>query len=215
MAILQQFSPVIGWLINCVLKIFHVIIIRCNNPGNIKHEILHALGFYHEQSRPDRDDYVTIEWTNIGSGSNACIRPRIKLILQDNISLHYGTGFGNFDIHTTTDLGTAYDYGSVMHYDQYAFTYNGEQTIITTVSSAVIRATLSHIAPNIRLKSGPRFPRWNWAARGPFFHRRAGSDGILWLLLKPQLGTPCILLKQDMNTNFDRQHILIGNTSVF
>ena len=32
------------------------------------HEILHALGFYHEQSRLDRDDFVQIRFENIRSG---------------------------------------------------------------------------------------------------------------------------------------------------
>ena len=32
---------------------------------------MHALGIYHEQSRTDRDDYVTIELDNVDSGKNA------------------------------------------------------------------------------------------------------------------------------------------------
>lgn len=40
----------------------------CDHKAIIEHEILHALGFYHEQSRTDRDDYVTIWWDEILSG---------------------------------------------------------------------------------------------------------------------------------------------------
>lgn len=41
----------------------------CTSLGTVSHEFLHALGFFHEQSRPDRDDFVTIQYENIQEGT--------------------------------------------------------------------------------------------------------------------------------------------------
>ena len=39
---------------------------RClGGPGRAIHEILHALGFFHEQSRSDRDDHVVFLPENV------------------------------------------------------------------------------------------------------------------------------------------------------
>ncbi|XP_062312173.1 high choriolytic enzyme 1 [Osmerus eperlanus] len=79
----------------------------CMWSGVASHELMHALGFVHEQSRSDRDRHVTILWENILQGQ-----------------AH------NFKKYDTNNLNTAYDYGSVMHYGRYAFSENGEPTII-------------------------------------------------------------------------------------
>jgi len=84
----------------------------CMVTGIIQHELLHVLGFYHEQSRPDRDDYVSIQWGNIIAGT------------ENNFAK-----YGEVDIDT---LKTSYDYGSVMHYESDAFTVNGLRTIVPT-----------------------------------------------------------------------------------
>lgn len=40
----------------------------CDHKAVIEHELLHALGFYHEQSRQDRDDYVNIHLDQVTDG---------------------------------------------------------------------------------------------------------------------------------------------------
>ncbi|KAL7886673.1 hypothetical protein AOLI_G00043940 [Acnodon oligacanthus] len=85
----------------------------CGYIGIVEHEFLHALGFYHEQSRYDRDNYVTIVYENIIAG--------------------YSSNFNKAPELISTTQGTPYDYTSVMHYGQDAFTNGSGHTIITKV----------------------------------------------------------------------------------
>lgn len=40
----------------------------CGRKGIIIHELMHALGFFHEQSRPDRNKFIRIMRKNIADG---------------------------------------------------------------------------------------------------------------------------------------------------
>lgn len=67
----------------------------------IIHELLHAVGLWHEQSRYDRNQFVSIIWDNIAKGR----KPQFQRIPASRSDV-YDTG---------------YDYRSVMHYDKNAF----------------------------------------------------------------------------------------------
>ncbi|XDA87010.1 hypothetical protein R6Z07F_016717 [Ovis aries] len=83
----------------------------CDYKAIVEHEILHALGFYHEQSRTDRDDYVNIWWDEILPG--------------------YQHNFNTYDDNFITDLNTPYDYESLMHYRPLSFNKNDSVPTIT------------------------------------------------------------------------------------
>ncbi|GCC35821.1 hypothetical protein chiPu_0014309 [Chiloscyllium punctatum] len=87
---------------------------ECIHFGVISHEFLHAIGFQHEQSRSDRDLYIQIIWENISD------------------DLKY-----NFNKLDTNNLGTKYDYGSVMQYGRTAFSKNGRPTMVPIPDSDI------------------------------------------------------------------------------
>lgn len=75
--------------------------------GSTIHEIGHALGMFHEQSRSDRDDHVKI--------------------LEDNIAPEK---VGNYRKTEFASVGN-YDIGSIMHYGSYYFSKNKKPTMLT------------------------------------------------------------------------------------
>ena len=115
----------------------------------IVHELLHCLGFFHEQSRPDRNTFIEVKCENVQGGCGGTIF---------NVNFQY--------LGASLTLGN-YDFDSVMHYGECAFTTgnncptDGTRTILVlapnenqrpligqrTHLSSLDRATVSFMYP--------------------------------------------------------------------
>lgn len=74
---------------------------NCDKFGIVVHELGHAVGFWHEHTRPDRDDWVTI--------------------IRDNIMVGQEYNFNRLTSEEVNSLGLKYDYDSIMHYARNTF----------------------------------------------------------------------------------------------
>lgn len=68
--------------------------------ASIRHEIGHAVGLFHEHSRTDRDEHISINWANVAPGKES----QFYTYLFSGV---VGMDFGPYDIE------------SIMHYDSY------------------------------------------------------------------------------------------------
>ena len=96
------------------------------------------MGFYHEQSRPDRDQYVKINWRNIQDEN-------IGQFIRQKTSL-------TFDV--------PYDGRSVMHYQSTAF--NKARGLNSIESKASNFQALFNILPCFFPNNGQHFFRHNY-----------------------------------------------------
>nr|AID23683.1 tolloid [Hofstenia miamia] len=85
---------------------------NCDKFGVVIHELGHAVGFWHEHTRPDRDQYITV--------------------LKENIMDSQGYNFDKLESKLINSLGEEYDYGSIMHYAPNTFSKGGYLPTIRT-----------------------------------------------------------------------------------
>lgn len=114
-----------------------------DNIGVITHELLHSLGFHHEHSRMDRDNYLIIYFSNIVSSK-----------------------WFAFDKYSNGICNTALDYNSIMIYPSFisdsSFSINPSLPVLAKVSGGYVNYNTSLSALDIQdLKNiyGPPYHR--------------------------------------------------------
>jgi len=133
-----------------------------NSQFIIVHELLHCLGFYHEHVRSDRNTYVTINCNPMPQTCN--IQGGFGGTLYNN----------NFVIPGDASVYGAYDFDSLMHYDQCSFSVdcpagsscNCTNTVITALAPnqgwQTVMGQRDHLSALDRATVSFLYPQANW-----------------------------------------------------
>ncbi len=109
----------------------------CIRSGIAMHEFLHAIGFVHEQSRPDRDQHVKINFNHIETTQ----RHNFEKSKAGSITTH----------------GTPYDLNSILHYGPKSFSKNGKDTITAIKGDASNLGQRNGFSPIDRVEVGKHY----------------------------------------------------------
>jgi hypothetical protein len=146
-------------------------IVSWNSQFIIVHELLHCLGFYHEQSRADRNSFISVNCGNVQGGCNGTI---------------YNN---NFIIESFATVYGYYDFDSLMHYDQCSFSTdcpagstcactNFVITFVVTPPAGVTVGQRTHLSALDKATASFLYPNSDWR----FFDCTTGGSqtGTFW-----------------------------------
>lgn len=100
---------------------------KCLNFGTAVHELMHVLGFFHQHSVHNRDNFIRI------------IEKNLKRKALDAFKYKANAS-------EVTDFGFKYDYESITHYGPYTASRNGKQTIIPLQNRAGNMGQRNHLS---------------------------------------------------------------------
>ena len=135
------------------------------------HELGHALGLEHEQSRTDRNSFITVNLANVCKAGDASCNGGFCF---DNANNRIDCDF-NFNMVSGSSTYGAYDFDSLMHYSRKAFSRNGNDTITvlppndTQWQNAIGQRT--HQSKGDKNVMGCMYPYadWRWVSTTPGF----------------------------------------------
>ena len=199
-----------------------ILITSWTNHYIIMHELAHALGMWHEHSRLDRDNYIQINDSNI----------------EEDKRHNFDKSSGSITYPKQTYGLTAeqtYDYDSIMHYRQDAFSKNGDPTIRVLPPNQSWQSQIGqrdHISYLDNLTMSFLYPEENWifvdehsseGQKGTFFQPFQGfnaaynvstSESIIFIqpgnyLVNTTIANP-IVLNKPITLQAPLGHVTIG-----